>query len=122
MAILDWLLAIWTEAEDKAIFSSCLEARRERSEVGLMLPKGKAKVGEVALGVVVVVPWVLSVVGMVVAEGLEARKEDGAWVSRLWVDGQRWSSGKGFFGVGPWGLVGGVVWFCIRAGCCGELI
>lgn len=54
----------------------------------------------------VVVVWVLSVV----PEGLEAKKESAAWVVKLWVDGQRCSSGKGFFGMGPWGLLGGV-WF-----------
>lgn len=72
--------------------------------MGLGPPKGKAKVGEVAFMVVVV--WVLSVV----PGELEAKKERAAWVVMLWVDGQRCSSGKGFFGMGPWGLLGGV-WF-----------
>lgn len=65
-----------------------------------------------------------SVLAVVTAvEGQEARKDvDVAWARRLWVDGQCCSSARGFFGVGPWGLVGGGVWLLMRAGCCWELI
>ena len=85
MAAFDWPLVVhWAEAEDSAILSSCLVARREPP--GEEELRGRDMVGGVR--------WDLLGVGTVMATGEACA--DVLWEG--WVDGQRLSSGRGFFG------------------------
>lgn len=100
-----WPLVHWVEAEDRAILRSCLVASKEPpGEVGV---NGRVKVGGVM--------WDRLRLGTVMGTG-------DVWLEPLgdgWVDGQRFSSGSGFFGTtgeefGCGSLDG--------KGCCGMLI
>lgn len=105
----DWPLVHWVaveaEAEDRAILRSCLVASKE--------PPGEAEVnGKVKVGGVM---WERLRLGTVMGTAE-------FWLKLLgddWVDGQRFSSGRGFFGTTGEELVCG----CLEEnGCCGMLI
>lgn len=104
-----WPLVHWVEAdadaEDRAILRSCLVASKEPpEEVGV---NGRVKVGGVR--------WDRLRLGTVMGTAE-------VWLRPLgdaWVDGQRFSSGRGFFGTAGEELGCG----CLEGnGCCGMLI
>lgn len=91
VAAFDWPLVHLADAEDNAILSSCFVASRDPPADGDL--KGRVKVGGVR--------WDLTGEGTVMG----TEQPDGLWDD--WVDGQRFNSGSGFFGV-EGGEFGGV--------------
>lgn len=91
MAALDCPLVLLADAEDNAILSSCFVASRDPPVDEVL--KGRVRVGGVR--------WDL------VGEGTVMGTEVPDTLLEGWVDGQRFNSGRGFFGAAG-GEFGGV--------------
>ncbi len=105
VAVFDWPLVHWADAEDNAILSSCFVASKDPPDEEDL--KGKVRVGGVR--------WDLAGEGTVM--GADALCADTLWDG--WVNGQRFNSGRGFFGVAGGELGGVCLWL---KGCWGMLI